>query len=311
MKRIAIIFILVTCSLSGIFSQSPESADVVLLLDSSSAMVPLYDELNDYIANVFLREFLRPGDTFHLILFSDRPRLDISRRVVSRMDAEIILGRIFLRDLPVPQTDIPTALAFAEAHISSLLARPGRAVLVSASDPADFSGLFAETQTRLARLNTTLEYVQLRPGDRRAAIREPVREAAVPAPVPVIVQPEEPPPIVLPPEPELIEEPAEIPMVLPEPEFAEIFEPEAEPESAEAAPRSPLAALPLIPVFILLFLALLVLLFFALGVMRKKKNLSAAQTSLMFVNLFVEDQNTFIGRRNIHALKQGCSYTVG
>jgi hypothetical protein len=31
----------------------------------------------------------------------------------------------------------------------------------------------------------------------------------------------------------------------------------------------------------------------------------------LMLNLFVEDQNTFIGKRNIHALKQGYTFTVG
>jgi hypothetical protein len=31
----------------------------------------------------------------------------------------------------------------------------------------------------------------------------------------------------------------------------------------------------------------------------------------LMLNLFVEDQNTFIGKRNIHALKAGYTYTVG
>jgi hypothetical protein len=31
----------------------------------------------------------------------------------------------------------------------------------------------------------------------------------------------------------------------------------------------------------------------------------------LLLNLFVEDQNTFIGKRNIHALKSGYNFTVG
>jgi hypothetical protein len=40
-------------------------------------------------------------------------------------------------------------------------------------------------------------------------------------------------------------------------------------------------------------------------------NSSAALSSGVMLSLFVEDQNTFIGKRNIHTLKPGFTFTIG
>jgi hypothetical protein len=111
------------------------SIDLVLVLDTSSSMSSSYRETLHYITGPFLKEFLRVGDTFHLISFSDISRMEISRRIEGVGDMETIIGRMLLMYPLNPYSDIPGALNFAEQYVSSLPGgRPKKVVLVTDGD---------------------------------------------------------------------------------------------------------------------------------------------------------------------------------
>ena len=97
MKKILLIVLLVIYAQFNIFSQSTDPIDLLLVLNSSSGMSSSYDNVNNYITGSFLTEFLRVGDTFHLIPFSENPRVDVSRRISSLGDVETIVGRMLLQ----------------------------------------------------------------------------------------------------------------------------------------------------------------------------------------------------------------------
>ena len=86
MKKTVIIFFLVFGIAVGAFCQSldRQPIDLVVLLDTSVGMSNSHRETSEYLTGQFLREHLNLGDTFHLISFSSRPRLEISRRVIGR-----------------------------------------------------------------------------------------------------------------------------------------------------------------------------------------------------------------------------------
>jgi hypothetical protein len=176
MKRKIAAFILV---INGFFAyaQSGGSIDLILLLDTSSSMSGSYQRVSDYISGGFLREFLRIGDTFHLIPFSDKPRVDIARRIEGRGDVETIIGRMLLQYPLDPWTDIPAALSFAENYALSLPARPKKIILISdgdtalppgsaspAPDAAGLTALIGGLKTRLGSRNIGLEFVKVTPG---------------------------------------------------------------------------------------------------------------------------------------------------
>jgi hypothetical protein len=122
------------------FAQN-RSIDLVLVLDNSSSMSSSYPETLNYITGPFLREFLRVGDTFHLISFSDLPQAEISRRIEGVGDMETIIGRMLLMYPLNPYSDIPEALNFAEQYVSSLPGgRPKKVVLVTDGDQSPRSG---------------------------------------------------------------------------------------------------------------------------------------------------------------------------
>jgi hypothetical protein len=176
MKRFLLTFFLILGSLNAAFGQEG-SIDLILLLDTSSSMSAAYREVNGYMTGSFLRDFLRPGDTFHLIPFAGSPRLDVSRRVEGRGDLETVIGRMLLQYPLEPWSDIAAALSYAENYAAALPARPKKIVLLSdgdvspqpgvssrALDEAGLQSLINSAQERLRGRGISLDYVKVSPG---------------------------------------------------------------------------------------------------------------------------------------------------
>jgi len=158
MKRSILVVILIIAAVFGVYGQS---VDLVLLLDTSSGMSSSYDKVNDYITGPFLSEFLRLGDTFHLIAYSGTPRLDLARRIQSRGDVETIVGRMLLQYPVENGNDARAAIAFAEQYISTLPDRPKKIIVVGSGD---LSALVNASKQRLSSKNTTIDFVSVASG---------------------------------------------------------------------------------------------------------------------------------------------------
>jgi hypothetical protein len=149
--------------------------DLILILDTSSSMAGSYQGVVSYITGPFLREFLRTGDTFHLISFSDSPRTEISRRIEETGDVETIIGRMLLMYPLDIYSDIPGALEYGEQYVRSL--PPGRnkkVVLISDGehspragssraglDAAAVQGFIGETEARLKQRGIDFYFVKI------------------------------------------------------------------------------------------------------------------------------------------------------
>jgi len=176
---IGVIFCIVTEQAFG-QTNAPASTpiDLVLLLDTSSSMSSSYEHVSNYVTGAFLNEFLRVGDTFHLIAFSGSQRLDLARRINGVGDVETIIGRLFLQYPIESASNIGAALSYAEQYIASLPNRPKKIVLVSIG-ANDTGSLVASSRQRLGSRNTTIDFIQVTPGQ---AIRNPPSSGR-PAPV--------------------------------------------------------------------------------------------------------------------------------
>jgi hypothetical protein len=323
-------------------------ADLILLLDTSASMSSSYREVRDYITGPFLKEYLHPGDTFHLIAFSAGPRLEIARRIEGRGDLEAVIGRMFLLYPLEPGSDIAAALIYLEGYLPELSpSKFKKVVLISDGDrggesPESLQNLIAETGNRLAGQNLSFEFVKVplaaSSASRPAAVppvpasppaREPDAPPAAsdagtgpvlsppsPAPppsVPPSVPPESAPPVSGP-------VPSGPPVVRQDPRMEEPAS--QEPERASAVPPDP-GQTPLV------FLGLPVLAILCLAVFLRGRYLRGSPGRALawaadisgkpprpggqpvMLKLFVEDQNTFIGNRNIHAVKPGVNFTIG
>jgi hypothetical protein len=142
------------------FSQE-SPIDLVLVLDTSSSMSDSYREVLNYVTGPFLREFLRIGDTFHLISFSDKPRAEISRRVEGGGDVEIIIGRLFLMYPLDPASDISGALNYSEQYVSSLPASRAKKVVFISDGNASGEGLINGAGPRFKQRGADFYFVKV------------------------------------------------------------------------------------------------------------------------------------------------------
>jgi hypothetical protein len=162
-KNILAVLLIKLFAVFCVYGQTTAPVDLILLLDTSSNMGSSYERVNSYLTGPFLSEFLRIGDTFHLITFSETPRLDVARRITSRGDVETIIGRILLQ-YPVERgNNYREALAFTEQYIASLPARPKKIVLIGTGS-TDINNIVASSRQRLISQNATLDFVQITPG---------------------------------------------------------------------------------------------------------------------------------------------------
>jgi len=336
MKRYILAVLLVVCFCFGIYGQNSTPIDLVLVLDTSTGMSSSYENVNDYITGEFLTEFLRLGDTFHLVPFSENPRLDVARRVAGVGDVETIIGRMLLQ-YPVEIGSNPAAaINYAEQYVTSLPSRPKKIVLISTGSSGLNEVVNAANQ-RLSSSNTTLDYVQVVPGQPLSNLPRSGRPSAV-ASGPstsqqTVTQPQTSEPVVTPP-----------------PSTGQTQTVYTPPVTHEEPQSGPMISMPLLIGLILLLLLVLGLILFlvsrrlgkspgstmadvsssdadrlekfAAGQSKQRSNPYADRygsgksvtinpTGPLLLNCFVEDQNTLIGKRNIHNLKSGYSLSVG
>ncbi|MDR0386756.1 MAG: VWA domain-containing protein [Treponema sp.] len=145
MKKAPILLSLFLGMVFLVSGQTPEPIDLILVLDTSSSMGGSYREVNEYVSGRFLKEFLRLGDTFHLISFSESSRLEISRRIEGVGDVETVIGRLFLMVPLDPYTDIAGALDYTERYVVRLpSSRPRKVVFVTDGEHNPKPGSSAE-----------------------------------------------------------------------------------------------------------------------------------------------------------------------
>ena len=160
MKRGILAILLILSAFFGVYGQSGP-IDLILVLDTSSGMSSSYENVNNYMTGGFLREFLRIGDTFHLVPFSGSQRLDISRRIEGRGDVETIIGRMLLQYPLESSCDVSAALNYVESYVDTLPSRPKKIVLITG---AERGAQFDAVKNRLSSRGITLDYIKVTNG---------------------------------------------------------------------------------------------------------------------------------------------------
>jgi len=185
------------------YGQNNSPIDLILILDTSTAMTSSYENVSNYLTGPFLKEYLRVGDTFHLISFSSSVRLELARRINGIGDVETIIGRILIQ-YPVETGSNPgSAISFTEQYISNLPTRSKKIVLVSTENQTT-NNLVSSANQRLSSKNASIDYVQVTPGRTVSTIKvvetitEPDTQTPEPATAPAPAQtstPTTPPPV--------------------------------------------------------------------------------------------------------------------
>ena len=183
MKRNILAVMLVLCVQFGIFGQNSSPIDLVLLLNTSADMSSSYENVSNYITGPFLSEYLRIGDTFHLITFSANSKLDSARRISGIGDIETIIGRMFIQYPVENGGNMAAALSFTERYLASLPLRSKKVVVVSTGSP-EINNLVNAAKQRFSQANTTLDFVQVTPGQPLTGLPSSGRPSANAAPTP-------------------------------------------------------------------------------------------------------------------------------
>ena len=102
------------------FAENQKPIDLVVVMDASSSMHGSFRSVTEYAIGPMLKDFLRIGDTFPLLSFSDRPRMELSRRIEGIGDVETIIGRMMLLYPIVPYSDVISALEYLSVYLKEL-----------------------------------------------------------------------------------------------------------------------------------------------------------------------------------------------
>jgi hypothetical protein len=178
MKRAIFTLLLILTAIFYTYGQNTSPIDLVLLLDTSSTMSSSYDNVNNYITGAFLNEFLRIGDTFHLIAFSSDPRFDCARRILGIGDVETIIGRMLIQYPVETGSNVSSVLTYAERYVSYLPQRPKKIVIIT-SGGTDTTNLVNASKQRLNSRNITLDYIQVTAGSPLSNLPRADRPAAI------------------------------------------------------------------------------------------------------------------------------------
>ncbi len=94
--------------------------DVVVMVDTSQSMFPVFDDLVHYVFADILEKRLRPGDTFHLLSFASTPEEELSVTITDTTDLTRVIARILLLEPLGLHTDLVAAVRYLYAYTAGL-----------------------------------------------------------------------------------------------------------------------------------------------------------------------------------------------
>jgi hypothetical protein len=109
-----------------------DQADVVVLLDLSQSALPYFQDVSDYVVSSVVKDYLRWGDTFHLLSFGETTQVEIAQRVTSEGDVKSVLGRLYLLYPLARYSDLVGALGYLSQYLADLPeSRPKMVVVIT------------------------------------------------------------------------------------------------------------------------------------------------------------------------------------
>jgi len=96
------------------------AADVVVLLDVSQSVLPYFSDVTDYVVSSVVKDYLRLGDTFHLLSFGDSTQVEIAEKVTDDASVKSFLGRLYLLYPLARHSDFAGALSYLYQYLADL-----------------------------------------------------------------------------------------------------------------------------------------------------------------------------------------------
>ena len=107
-----------------------DDTDVVVLLDTSQSTMPYFQDVTDYVVSSVVKDYLRRGDTFHLLSFGETAQSEIAQRVETEADVKAILGRLYLLYPLARYTDLVGAFSYLYQYLADLPEARRKVVIV-------------------------------------------------------------------------------------------------------------------------------------------------------------------------------------
>jgi hypothetical protein len=101
-------------------ARAQEKVDLVVLLDSSQSMFPYYNQVLEYVVSGALKEYMRAGDVFHLLSFSDGTQIEIAQSLKTESDVKSALARLYLLYPLGLSTDLLSTLRVVYQYVADL-----------------------------------------------------------------------------------------------------------------------------------------------------------------------------------------------
>ena len=101
-------------------SGNTDATDVVVLLDVSQSALPYFQDVTDYVVSSVVEDYLRFGDTFHLLSFGETAQSEIAQRMSSETDVKSVLGKLYLLYPLARYSDLVGALNYLYQYLADL-----------------------------------------------------------------------------------------------------------------------------------------------------------------------------------------------
>ena len=106
------------------------TADVVVLMDTSGTVLPYYEAINKRVLRSIISKFVRVGDSFHLLSFSAVPRYEMSQKIDTEADLSRVVSRFMLLYQLGQSADFLSGIHFAEQYMKGLSVRQEKILIV-------------------------------------------------------------------------------------------------------------------------------------------------------------------------------------
>ncbi|RPJ08821.1 MAG: VWA domain-containing protein [Spirochaetaceae bacterium] len=94
-KKIVLLLVLATVlSPMGMAQEQAQNIDVIVMVDITWSLYESFQDIEQYLLGTLLNEVLHPGDTFHLIRFSDHTQVEITEVNLGSQTISSIRGKI-------------------------------------------------------------------------------------------------------------------------------------------------------------------------------------------------------------------------
>jgi len=118
-KRLGVVALL-ALALAVLPAKAQDRVDLIVLLDSSQSMFQFYNQVVDYVLSGTVTEYMRFGDAFHLVSFSDSTQIEISQVLRTEGDLKSVIARLYLLYPLGRNTDLVTALKNVYQYVADL-----------------------------------------------------------------------------------------------------------------------------------------------------------------------------------------------